>query len=70
MQKFCFLCDKPFEDQDDVIAIVRAQFKMIPSRVAFALYPPTQVYEIQHYECAKGDIIPDDADIPPEGITA
>lgn len=60
MTKHCSNCGYPFRDKDDIIAVVRSNFAMIPSRVSFAITQPTDIYELQHYECAKGDLLPDD----------
>lgn len=60
MTKHCFLCDKPFKNNDDIVAVVRSEYKEIPSRVHFAIANPTEVYEMQHVACAKGDLLPPD----------
>lgn len=63
MNKQCWVCDGPFKDQDEIVAVVRTRFKMIPSRVHFAIESPTDIYELQHIECAVGDLIPPEDDL-------
>jgi hypothetical protein len=49
--KICPICDYPLKDNDDVVAIMVAKFKMIPSDVHFAIENPTKCIEIVHDEC-------------------
>lgn len=60
MMQHCSQCGLPFVDDADVVAVVRSRFKAIPSRVVFAIKEPTELYELQHYACAHGDLLPDD----------
>lgn len=67
MQRDCAQCGAPFNDGCDIVAIVRTKFKAIPSRVAYAIHNPTEVYEMQHYLCSLGDLLPEE--VPPEDAT-
>jgi len=51
MQKECPICDYPFRDGDDVVAIMAAKFKVIDSSVNFAIEHPTKCIELVHNEC-------------------
>lgn len=51
MQKNCPICDYPFRDGDDVVAIMVAKFKMLPSDVNYAIEHPTKCIELVHNEC-------------------
>ncbi len=51
MNKDCPICDYPLRDGDDVVAIMVAKFKMIPSDTAFAVEHPTRCIEVVHSEC-------------------
>lgn len=51
MTKTCPICDWPFRDGDDVVAIMVAKFKMIDSAVNYAIEHPSQCIEIVHGEC-------------------
>jgi len=51
MEKECPICDYPLKDGDNVVAIMVAKFKMIPSDVNFAIEHPTKCVEIVHSEC-------------------
>ncbi len=51
MQKECPICDYPFRDGDDVVAIMVAKFKLIESETAYAIDHPTKCIELVHNEC-------------------
>jgi hypothetical protein len=55
MQKDCPICDYPFKDGDDVVAIMVAKFKMIDSDVNYAIDHPTKCIELVHSECFDWD---------------
>lgn len=51
MTKECPICEYPFKDGDDVVAIMVAKFKMLSSEVNYAIEHPTKCIEIVHNEC-------------------
>lgn len=51
MEKACPVCDYPFRDGDDVVAIMVSKFKVIESQVNFAIEHPKKCIEIVHSEC-------------------
>lgn len=51
MDKICPICDYALKDQDDVVAIMVAKFKMLPSDVNYAIEHPTKCIELVHNEC-------------------
>jgi hypothetical protein len=51
MTRDCPICDYPFRDGDDVVAIMVAKFKMIPSAANYAIEHPTRCIELVHDEC-------------------
>lgn len=51
LDKLCPTCEQPFEDGDDVVAIMLSKYKKIPSEVNFAIYQPTECIEIVHSDC-------------------
>jgi hypothetical protein len=51
MRKDCPVCDYPFKDGDDVVAIMVSKFKAIESDVNIAIEHPTKCVEIVHSEC-------------------
>jgi len=52
MIKNCPVCDYPFRDGDDVVAMMVAKFKVIDSDVNYAIEHPTKCVEIVHMECS------------------
>lgn len=51
MRKNCPVCDYPFRDGDDVVAIMVSKFKMLESEVNFAIEHPKKCIELVHSEC-------------------
>ncbi len=51
MVKSCDFCNMAFIDGEAVTAIVTARFKLIPSRVNYALSVPEGCQEMYHPEC-------------------
>ncbi len=51
MTRDCPICDYPLKDGDDVVAIMVAKFKMLPSDVNYAIEHPTKCIELMHSEC-------------------
>jgi hypothetical protein len=60
MQKECPICDYPFRDGDDVVAIMVAKFKLLPSDVNYAIEHPTKCIELVHSECFDWDDYPEE----------
>lgn len=58
MTKECPICDYPFRDGDDVVAIMVAKFKMINSETSYAIDHPTRCIELVHSECFDWDDYP------------
>jgi hypothetical protein len=55
MNKECNICDYPFRDGDEVVAIMVAKFKLIESDTAYAIDHPSKCIEIVHSECFDYD---------------
>jgi hypothetical protein len=51
MIKDCTICDYPFKDGDDVVAIMVAKFKLIDSETSYAIDHPTRCVELVHEVC-------------------
>ena len=51
MRKPCDYCDNHFADEEEVIAIIKARYHHIPSRVHFSITVPEEVMEIFHTAC-------------------
>jgi len=51
MEKLCPICDYPFKDGDDVVAMMVSKFKQIDSSVNYAIKHPTKCVELVHSEC-------------------
>jgi hypothetical protein len=51
LMKDCPICDCPFKDGDDVVAIMVSKFRLIESDVNFAIEHPTKCVELVHSEC-------------------
>jgi len=51
MKKECPICDYPLLDDDTVVAIMVAKFKLIDSDVNYAISHPSRCIEIVHEEC-------------------
>jgi hypothetical protein len=51
MDKICPICDYPFRNEDEVVAIMVSKFRLIDSSVNFALEHPTKCIEVVHAEC-------------------
>lgn len=51
MKKECPICDYPFRDGDDVVAIMVSKFKMLESGMSYAIEHPTKCIELVHNEC-------------------
>jgi hypothetical protein len=64
MTLVCPICDRDFEDGDDVVAIMASKFKYIPSEVNYAIEQPTKCIEIVHDECFNWE------EYEPEGVEA
>lgn len=63
MRKNCAQCGGSFAHDQDIVAVIRTTFNLIPSRIHFSIADPSEVYEMQHFECAIGDLVPDN-DMP------
>jgi biotin synthase-related radical SAM superfamily protein len=55
MTRDCPICDMPFRDGDDVVAIMVSKFKLIDSDASFAIEHPTRCIELVHSECFDWD---------------
>lgn len=51
MTKDCPICDMPFKDGENIVAVMLSTFKDIPSDASFAITQPTQCIEIVHSDC-------------------
>ncbi len=51
MEKLCPVCDLPFKDKENIIAVMLSTYKTIDSGVHFAITTPTQCLEIVHSGC-------------------
>jgi len=60
MEKECPICNYPFKDGDDVVAIMVAKFKLLPSDVNYAIEHPTKCIELVHSECFDWDDYPEE----------
>ena len=62
MTRDCPICEFPFRDGNDVVAIMITKFKMLPSRVNYAIEQPTKCIELVHSECFDWDEYGDEGD--------
>ncbi len=56
----CPICDQPFEDESDIVAVMLSTYKRIESDVHYAITTPTKCLEIIHqgcYDFPNGDYI-------------
>lgn len=60
MNKNCTVCRRPLNNLDLIAAVVKSRFNLIPSRTIYAIEKPHDVVDIQHWECAKGFLVPMD----------
>ncbi len=51
MTKTCSYCGEPFKDGETITVVAEVSFKLIPSRVHFALSMPSEVEEMFHRAC-------------------
>ena len=51
MEKMCPICDYPFKNDDEIVAVMLSVYKKIESDVHYAITTPTQCVEIIHREC-------------------
>ena len=49
--KLCPICDEPFKDDEDIVAIMLSKFRAIESSVHYAIKQPTTCIEIVHSGC-------------------
>lgn len=55
MLRTCNICDYDLKDGDDVVAVMVAKFKYIPSDVNYAIEQPTRCIELMHMDCFAWD---------------
>lgn len=49
--KICPICEYPFRDGDDIVAVMVAKFKKLESDSTVAITHPERCVEIVHSEC-------------------
>lgn len=52
MTKKCCVCDRLLHDGDEIVALVRSVFHLVPSDVMYAIEQPSECYEMCHSYCS------------------
>lgn len=51
MEQICELCNRLFQDDDEIKAVVIARFKALKSKRVYAISQPTDCLELIHRNC-------------------
>lgn len=49
----CSLCQRMFNENDEVKALILTRFKSLKSKVVYALGVPTECIELMHNDCGQ-----------------
>ncbi len=53
MTGYCYICNKAFKDEDEIVGVMAAYWHTVPSRVNYSITKPHQVFKdtLHHMEC-------------------
>lgn len=54
MSPICVVCQKTFNEDDEIGAVIYARFHNIPSKRSFAITQPKEYMNLWHIKCAEG----------------
>lgn len=53
MTRTCSVCHHMFQNDDEIIAVVRVRFHTIPSARSYSITKPTECLDLRHSYCSS-----------------